>query len=151
MHSSVLLSAGIVAIAASFAPAIDDPAPQVRQAQTVEVHVRIECLAGRGASFSLVPWSITVYPTDSVAWLLDPQSNVGDMDILETRGQGWPFRVKTPYKGTKVRPAGAKGFDAQQKAGKYKYSVRALCVRTAAATDTILIDPDMIIPRGGGT
>lgn len=150
MQASVLLLGGAVAVLASAIGAPDDPSP--RAAQTVEVSVRVDCLAGRGVSFSLTPWSITLQPGDSVNWKLDSQANVDSMEVLETKGKGWPFKRKPPYKSRRARAAGAQGLDPIQKAGKYKYSVQAICVRSTnpAVSDTVLIDPDMIIIRGSG-
>lgn len=152
MYASILLvGSAAVAVLASTAVFDDDPPPSRPQAaQTVDVNVRIDCLAGRGVSFSLMPWAITVQPGDSVAWRLDPGSNVDSMDVVEGKDKTWPFKRKPPYKTTKAKAGGGQSLDPNEKGGKYQYAVRAVCVRSTvpAVADTILIDPDMIIIRG---
>lgn len=152
MYASILLvGSAAIAVLASTAVFDDDPPPSRPQAaQTVDVYVRIDCLAGRGVSFSLMPWAITVQPGDSVAWRLDPGSNVDSMDVVEGKDKKWPFKRKPPYKSTKAKAGGGQSLDANEKGGKYHYAVRAVCIRSAvpAVADTILIDPDMIIIRG---
>ena len=150
MRASFLLLGGVVAVVGSTALYASDP-PAPPAAQTVTVNVRIDCLAGNGVSFSLLPWSITVAPGDSVNWMLDPGSNVDSMEVQEVKGKGWPFKKKTPYKARKGgRGVGARELDSNEKAGKYKYNVQAICIRAPGSADTVLIDPDMIIVRGGG-
>jgi hypothetical protein len=152
MHKGILLLGGAVAVVASTRLAASDPPPVRRAAQTIDVAVRVDCLAGRGVSFSLIPWSVTVSQGDSINWILDPQSNVDSMEVVGTKGKGWPFTRKPPYKVAKNKPNGAKDHDLREKPGKYKYAVQAVCVRVPSmAADTVLIDPDMIIVRGGGT
>jgi len=114
---------------------------------TVDVDVRIDCLAGRGVSFSLVPWSITVKPGDSINWKLDPGSNVTEMQVVAKQGRPWPYGRKPPYNVTRTRPAGARALDPSQRGRRYQYAVTAVCVRDAATSDTVIIDPDLIIPR----
>ena len=150
MRASVLLLGGVVAVVGSTALYASDP-PAPPAAQTVAVNVRIDCLAGGGVSFSLVPWSIKLAPGDSVNWMLEPASNVDSMEVQEVKGKGWPFKKKTPYKTKKGGSGvGARDLEATAKAGKYKYNVQAVCIRSPGLADTVLIDPDMIIVRGAG-
>lgn len=152
MYASILVlgSAAVAVLASSATFGDDPPPPRPSAAQTIDVNVRIDCLAGRGVSFSLLPWAITVQPGDSVAWRLDPGSNVDSMDVVEARNGKWPFKRKPPYRSTKARAGGGQSLDPDEKGNKYHYAVRAVCVRSAvpAVADTILIDPDMIIIRG---
>lgn len=115
--------------------------------QTVNVDARVDCLAGRGVSFSLTPWSISLRPGDSINWRLDAASNVTDMQVLAKTGKPWPFSRKTPYKSSKGKPAGAQALDPTQAGRKYQYAVTAICVRDNVTSDTVIIDPDMIIIR----
>jgi hypothetical protein len=115
---------------------------------TLNVNVRVDCLAGRGASFSLVPWQVVVQPDDSVNWVLEFGANVSEMEILNrTPGNRWPFVSRPPYRVTKDRPIGARARQAGQSDRRYKYAVSAICVRSATESDTLVIDPDMIIIR----
>lgn len=115
--------------------------------QTVNVDVRVDCLAGRGVSFSLTPWSISMKPGDSINWRLDAAANVTEMEVKAKATKPWPFKKKTGYKSKKNQPAGAKELDAAEKGSKYQYVVSAICVRDAAMSDTVIIDPDIIIIR----
>ena len=119
--------------------------------QTVNVDVRVDCLAGRGVSFSLTPWSVVMRAGDSINWRLDNGANVSEMQVIAKTGRPWPFRRRPPYRSTKARPAGAQALDPAQTGRRFQYAVSALCVRDDTTTDTVIIDPDMIIIRGGGT
>lgn len=119
--------------------------------KTVNVDVRIDCLAGRGVSFSLTPWAIVMNAGDSLTWSLDSGANVSEMQVIAKQGRPWPFRDKPPYKSTKAKPAGARALDPGQSGRRYQYAVSAICTRDSATADTVIIDPDIIIIRGGGT
>lgn len=119
--------------------------------KTVNVDVRIDCLAGRGVSFSLTPWSIVMNAADSITWSLDPGANVAEMQVVAKQGKPWPFRARPPYKSTKAKPAGARGLEPGQTGRRYQYAVSAICTRDSVTADTVIIDPDIIIIRGGGT
>lgn len=116
--------------------------------RTINVDVRVDCLAGRGVSFSLTPWVIEVGVGDSINWRLDAGANVTEMEVVTKQpGGAWPFRRKPPYRATKVRPAGAQALDNAQSGRRYKYAVSTVCVRDSASSDTVVIDPDIIIIR----
>ena len=155
MHARVLVAGVAVAVFASTIAGAGEEARRQIQSRNVQVDVRIDCLAGRGVSFSLTPWAIRFNAGDSISWILDPQSNVDSMDVVEAApGRGWPFARKPPYKSTRARANGARALDASQRGTRYKYAIRAICVRavTPYDADTVLIDPEMIIIRpGGGT
>lgn len=116
------------------------------------VYVRVDCLANRGVSFTLAPWTIEVREADSLSWTLSDNSSVSEMDIIEKKdNKKWPFKKKPPYKVEKNKPNGARGLDPNENQDKYSYAVRAVCPRADGEADTLIIDPDMIIIRGGGT
>ena len=119
--------------------------------KTVNVDVRIDCLAGRGVSFSLSPWAIVMNAGDSLTWSLDQGANVSEMQVIAKQGKPWPFRARPPYKSTKGKPAGARGLEPGQTGRRYQYAVSAICTRDSVTADTVIIDPDIIIIRGGGT
>ena len=146
MRGNVLMGCALVVLGAVATP--DHVAGQAT-AGVVNVDVRVDCLAGRGLSFSLTPWLIAVQPGDSVNWRLEFGSNVTDMDIVNrTPGNQWPFLRKPPYRATRDSPAGARARDNSQGArSRYKYAVTAVCARSATESDTVVIDPDMIIIR----
>ena len=153
MQAHFLLVGAAVAVGLS---TIEPPPVRPHQAAgVVQVNVRVDCLAGRGVSFSLTPWIATVQPGDSISWMLDDQSNAESMEVVEIKGgnKNWPFAKKLPYKTRKGVGVGARTLDPVQKGGKYKYAVQAICTRTSNpySADTVLIDPDIIIIRGGGT
>ena len=148
MQAHVLLFGAAVAVIAA---TIDPGTSRTPQAGSVEVSVRVDCLAGRGVAFSLTPWAARMNPGDSLSWVLDPQSNAESMEIQLVKGNNaWPFARKPPYRTTKGRPVGARGLDNNQRGSRYKYAVQAICVRSTAPydTDTVLVDPDIIIIRG---
>ena len=116
--------------------------------RTVNVDVRVDCLAGGGVSFSLTPWQIVVNPGDSLNWRLDQGANVSTIEIV-AKGQGnqWPFRRKPPYRATKANPVGAQALDNSQTGRRYRYAVSTVCVRDSVNVDSVIIDPDIIIIR----
>ena len=69
MRGKVLL--GCVAFIVLAAAEARDSLVAQGTARTVNVDVRVDCLAGRGVSFSLTPWTIDVAPGDSINWRLD--------------------------------------------------------------------------------
>lgn len=118
-------------------------------AKAHQVHVRVDCLAGGGVSFSLTPWTIEMRAGDSINWNLDSGANVTEMEVITKRpGGAWPFRRKPPYKVTKDRPMGAQALDDAHSGRRYQYAVSAICVRGASEVDSVVIDPDIIIIRG---
>lgn len=150
MQAHLLLVGAAVAVGLSTI----EPPPVRQQAAAVQVSVRVDCLAGRGVSFSLTPWVATVQPGDSISWMLDEQSNAETLEVVQIRGNSnWPFARKLPYRTRKGQAVGARALDPAQRGGRYKYAVQAICTRTANpyTADTVLIDPDIIIIRGGGT
>lgn len=142
MHAGVMLFSGAIAVA-SIAGFVDQG--QSAPLANKEVNVRIECLPSRAVEFALSPWSVEVGPGDSVSWRLDPRSNVDSMTVVDASGR-WPFRGRPPKV---MRNQGARGVQERavtlRGANKYKYAVQAFCIRSATVTDTVLIDPDMII------
>ena len=97
----------------------------------IRVDVRIHCLAGLGASYSLVPWVIEVAPNDSISWVLDQGANVSEMEIVSKMpGNQWPFQRRPPYRSTKAAAAGAQARDPGQTGRRYKYAVSAIPVDT---------------------
>jgi len=145
MRIKVLLVAGSVLVFAALQ--VEGSADAQGVFSTVHVDVKIDCLPGRGVAFSLTPWSIVVRSGDSINWRLDPGAGVTEMQVLGKTGRPWPFGRKPPYRVTKERPAGARSPDLNQPPGRYQYAVSAICVRDAEIADTVLIDPDMIIPK----
>ncbi len=145
MRAKVLLACGAAVLAAVVAT--KDSLDAQGTFRTVNVDVRIDCLAGRGVSFSLTPWAIEVQRGDSINWRLDASANVSEMEVIAKRGGPWPFRRKPPYRSTKARPAGAQSLDQGQNGRRYQYAVSAICVRDSVTADTVIIDPDMIIIR----
>ncbi len=145
MRAKVVLACGAAVLAAVVAT--KDSLDAQGAFRTVNVDVRIDCLAGRGVSFSLTPWAIEVLQGDSINWRLDGSANVSEMQVIAKRNGQWPFRRKPPYRSTKARPAGAQALDAAQNGRKYQYAVSAICTRDSVTADTVIIDPDMIIIR----
>lgn len=119
--------------------------------KTVNVDVSIDCLPDRGVSFSLTPWAIVMNAGDSLTWSLDSGATVSEMQVIAKQGRPWPFRSRPPYKSTKAKPAGARALDPAQNGRRYQYAVSAICTRDSVTADTVIIDPDIIIIRGGGT
>lgn len=152
MRAKVLL--GCCAFLVLAAATTKDSLDAQGAAKTVAVDVRIDCLAGRGVSFSLTPWVIEMKAGDSLTWRLDQGANVSEMQVIAKQGKPWPFSSPPPRNATKEKPAGARALNPNvpppgMERFRYQYAVKAVCDRGAEASDTVIIDPDIIIIRGG--
>lgn len=114
----------------------------------VPVTIEIKC---EGESFL---WSIDYvskqieFP-DIIEWKLATTSTPNaSFSINKKSGKGWPFGGDLPYEGKKDKPAKGDGVKDNAK-GRYEYTITAICTPSSGATKTVVIDPDMIIIRGG--
>ena len=144
MRRAPLLSAvaGIALIAAcgkredSTPPAPPPPPPP---AATNQVNIRLKC-DNDGADIDVHPWRIKVYKADGVLWHA-PQDSVW---IAPKDSTKWPFDKDTikVASGAKVPST---NFKQSVDTGTYKYKIIGICNNTSGV-DTVVLDPDMIIP-----
>jgi hypothetical protein len=136
---TLLLCAGVVMVAAAWR------APR-NQAVARKVQIKFACDTDGGATVTVKPWRIVLQQrTDQVEWSLIP-SGVGSVSITPKYIAGWPFVAPPPIVVTAVKPGVGKDIPASVPAGTYKYNITGVCARTGAPADTVVIDPDMIIP-----
>jgi hypothetical protein len=82
---------------------------------------------------------------EQIEWSLVP-SGLTTVEISPKIVARWPFVVSPPIVVTYQKPGIGKDIPATVPAGTYKYNITGVCPQAGAAPDTIIIDPDMIIP-----
>jgi hypothetical protein len=122
------------------------PSIAAAQATTggVTVNVDIRCNPGNGVQFTLAPWTAQLAQGDSIVWALSTDANVPDITITSKQST-WPFSASPPYKGNAATPPKGKGMKPGQVGKRYSYAVTAVCTRADGTTNTVVIDPDLII------
>lgn len=140
MRSGTLLfCAGVVLIAGAWRESQVQPV-------TRKVLIRFACDTDGGATVTVKPWRVVLQKrTDYVEWTLIP-SGVQSVAISPKYVAGWPFVVAPPITVTAQKPGVARDVPAAVPAGTYKYNITGICTRGDAPPDTVVIDPDMIIP-----
>jgi hypothetical protein len=119
------------------------------QTSTVRpVDVKITC-TGDGVQFSISPYRVRLNVGDAVDWRLVDSPNVTEFSIDRKVGKPWPFTESPPYRGGRGNPAKGRGMDPKAD-GTYPYNIAATCSPTDGSQRYIVIDPDMIVVRGGG-
>lgn len=114
----------------------------------VPVAVDVRCTPNNGVTVSVTPWSAQLAQGEEIVWALDPNANVDDIMITSKQGPGtWPFANSPPYHGNAGKPPKGSGMKPNQLGKRYAYAITAVCHRADGTTNTIVIDPDMIIVR----
>lgn len=122
-----LLAAGIAAV----------PYSSLRAPATARVMVH--CPNGNQAAF-VTPQQVTIAVGDSVVWLMTGQVTSDTLVItLKDEKQAWPFGGAMP-KGKSSAQTG----EARVK-GTYGYNVHLQCRLPGGGSDSVVIDPDIII------
>ena len=137
--ASLLLCAGVVVIAAAWREPQGQPVVR-------KVLIRFACDIDGGATVTVKPWRVVLQKrTDQVEWTLIP-SGVPSVAISPKYVAGWPFVAPPPVTVTAQKPGVAYEIPTVVPGGTYKYNITGICVRSGAPPDTVIIDPDMIIP-----
>ena len=136
---TLLLCAGVVAIAAAWrAP---QGAPVLRK-----VIIKFSCDTDGGATVTVKPWRVVMSKrTEQIEWSLTP-SGISSVSISPKYVAGWPFVAAPPIVVNAGKPGIGKDIPSAVPAGNYKYNITGICARSGAPADTVVIDPDMIIP-----
>jgi len=136
----LLLCAGVVAIAAAWR---EPQGPVVRK-----VVIRLTCDTDGSATLNVRPWRVVMLKrTEQIEWSLVPAANsVASVSITPKYIAGWPFYAPPPIVVTPAKPGIGKDIPDRVPADTYKYNISGICPRAGAPPDTIVIDPDMIIP-----
>jgi hypothetical protein len=144
MRRIALLSAvaGIALIAAcskgkDSTPPPPPPPPPVAPAH--QVTILLKCDNG-GASIDVHPWRVTVTQADGVIWFA-PQEGVWITPKVAGR---WPFNKDTIPVASNEHLTST-NFKSDVDSGTYSYNISGVCT-TASGADTVVLDPDMIIP-----
>jgi hypothetical protein len=108
--------------------------------------IKFSCEADGGATVTVKPWRVVMQKrNEQIEWSLVP-SGIGSVSISPKYIAGWPFVSPPPIVVTSGKPGLGKDVPSAVPAGNYKYNITGICVRAGAPSDTVVIDPDMIIP-----
>ena len=112
------------------------PPPAVNQ-----VTIVLMC-PNNGGSIDVHPWRVNVTKADGVKWFV--AQNGKAVWITPKDPANWPFdtdRIDV----SSGNPVTSTNFKPVVEAGTYKYKISGVC-NNAAGADTVVLDPDMIIP-----
>lgn len=121
--------------------AVPNTAPDEIRA-TVTVTVLFQCAGTR----AVTPWVTRVKHGDDIDWVLDPASDVTEIDVVPKRGgplYRWPW-TGGDMRGNRERPAQARGMRPNAK-GEHRYNIYAMCPGPGNSQRREVIDPDIII------
>jgi hypothetical protein len=136
---ALLLCVGVVAFAAAWR--LPENQPTVRR-----VLINFNCDNTGGATVMVRPWRIRLNSkAEQIEWSLVP-TGIGSVEISPKLVARWPFVAPPPLIVTAAKPGIGRDIPASVPAGIYKYNITGVCVRSGAPPDTVIIDPDMIIP-----
>ncbi len=131
----VLAVAGSATLFVAGIASIPFASQRAAQMSTVMVH----CPNGNAAAF-VTPPTITIAVGDTIEWRMTGQVTSDSLGIsLKNSEQAWPFAGPLP-KGT----TGARTGSARAK-GTYGYNVHLQCRLPGGGTESVTIDPDIII------
>jgi hypothetical protein len=95
-----------------------------------------------GGRIGVHPWRMNVTKADGVTWFVP--ANDKAVWITPKDPANWPFDSDT-IKVTSGNSVTSTNFKPTVEAGTYKYKVTGVCDNTGGP-DTVVLDPDMIIP-----
>jgi hypothetical protein len=117
------------------------PSAPSRSVDTVTV--LFQCQGTRSAS----PWAVTLTsPEDSVVWVIDPASDVEEIEIEPKRNalglRPWPFE-----RGERLAARGRPAVQFAPRSGRrtYRYNIVAMCPGPGNSMRRTVYDPDIII------
>jgi len=138
-NGALLLCVGVVVFAAGWRK--PENQPTVRK-----VIIKFTCETDGSATVNVKPWRIRLNSkAEQIEWSLVP-SGLTTVEISPKIVARWPFVVSPPIVVTSQKAGIGKDIPATVPAGTYKYNITGVCPRTGAPPDTVIIDPDMIIP-----
>jgi hypothetical protein len=137
---ALLLCVGVVVFAAAWRK------PE-NQATVRKVFIKFTCETDGGATVTVKPWRIKLNSkSEQIEWTL-VGSGLNTVEISPKVVARWPFVAPPPLIVTDKKPGIGKGIPATVPAGTYKYNISGVCPGySGAPPDTVIIDPDMIIP-----
>jgi hypothetical protein len=136
---TLLLCVGVVVAAAAWRE--PENQPTIRK-----VLIRFSCDTDGGATVTVKPWRVRLNSkAEQIEWSLVP-SGLATVEISPKTVARWPFVASPPIVVTASKPGLGKDIPPTVPAGTYKYNITGVCPRSGAPADTVIIDPDMIIP-----
>ena len=138
----VLLVVGVLGLAAACGKREEAAAPP-GPGQAV---IRFNCDNDGGASVSVKPFRVQLPSRKGqIEWTL-VGSDVDSVLISPKNPLRWPFTAPPPIIVKSAKSGIGKDVPDSVAAGTYKYNVTGICVREGGVADTVIFDPDMIIP-----
>lgn len=141
----LVLCAAVVMVAAGWR------VPQGLLGTKRPVSIHFKCETDGGATVTVKPWRRPLVARgDYIEWtLVTPGSGeiAPDSVLIEPKSIAqWPFTTAFPITVKTSKSGVAQGVPATVPAGTYKYKVTGICHVPGMPADTVVIDPDMIIP-----
>lgn len=131
----ILAVAGTATLIVAGIAAIPFAAHRVAQNSQVMVH----CPNGNQAAF-VTPVNDTIAVGDSIVWRMTGQVTSNSLVIsLKDSAQAWPFAGSVPSGTTSAQT------DNAQTKGTFGYNVHLVCRVPGGGTQSVTIDPDIII------
>ncbi len=131
------------------------PQPAVHElVKTNDVKISADCLNGGGISWTIDPYRATIPDRDrKIKWRLTTDGHNADplteVTILPKVNSTWAF-AEQDIKVNKNNITEKNLKTGLKTDYLYKYTIQIICTRgTTTQVDTVVIDPDMIIPTGG--
>jgi hypothetical protein len=110
------------------------------------VNIDLECLANDSVRFTLSPWRVTIPAHGAIVWKFGKAPN-GTRAVIAPPANTtrWPFQ-QSSFTTVLGNPNPPGTLNANAAPGTYKYTVTTSCDRGSGKIETIIIDPDMMIP-----
>lgn len=110
-------------------------------ADTRTITIVFQCEGTRSVS----PWVSRVKQGDQVEWVLDPSSDVTEIEIHKKRAMGrWPFQSELPARGRPGAPAVGNNMRMDAR-GSYIYTIEAMCPGAGRSTRKAVLEPELIV------
>lgn len=117
------------------------PPASLPTAETLTITIVFQCEGTRSVS----PWVARIKQGDQIEWVLDPSSDVAEIEIHKQRAMGrWPFQSELPAVGRPGAPATGNNMRMDAR-GTYDYNIEARCPGTSNARRKAVISPEFIV------
>lgn len=143
-RGAILFCVGVVLVATAWTNRQGRPAGRAT--------IIFTCQPEGGATAQVVPWRVrwsdSKRSSGQIAFRLVPSGSISQVTLTPNAAKPWPFPVASivvsdAQDGYARNPSQDL---AKFPAGTYKYNLTGICPQPDGSADTVVIDPDMIIP-----
>jgi len=137
-NGALLLCVGLVVFAVAWRK--PENQPTVRR-----VLINFSCDTDGGATVRVMPWRVRLNSkAEQIEWRL-VGAGIKSVEITPKTVARWPFAAAPPIVVGNT-PGIGRNIPPSVPADTYKYNITGVCLRSGSTPDTVIIDPDMIIP-----